>query len=77
METHGTTREESITMAAIQSINQKMPDLELRDLFAMQALSGLMVQSGSDSEVYTWDYETLANISYKAADAMLKARSRK
>ena len=44
METRGTTREESITMAAIQLINDKLPDLELRDIFAIHIISGLASQ---------------------------------
>lgn len=42
METHGTTSEELHTMMAIQSINQKMPDLDLRDLFAINAMNAII-----------------------------------
>ena len=38
----GTTVDEQRTMAAIQSINQKLPDIKLRDLFAMNALNGIL-----------------------------------
>lgn len=69
METHGTTREEQLTMMAIQSINQKMPDIELRDLFAMHALSGLVVGDWG-----TYDSEDMANMAYMLADKMLEAR---
>ena len=77
MEMHGTTREESMCMSAIMSINQKMPDLDLRDLFAMHALNGLMVQSEAMSDPEFWNYDTIASISYETADAMIKARSKK
>ena len=59
----------------LEGIEYKIP--ELRDLFAMQAISGLMVQNqGMDSPEF-WDFDTIANIAYKAADAMLKARAKK
>ena len=50
-----------------EGIENKMPDL--RDLFAMNALSGFCVAHESDGEI--------AECSYAAADAMLKARKRK
>ena len=73
METNGTTREESITMSAIQGIYHKMPELELRDLFAMNALNGLLA-SKSFVLCYPSDYTEAA---YEYADAMLKERSKK
>ena len=73
METHGTTVEELRTMEAIQSINQKMPDVELRDLFAIHAMNALLPTD--------WGMEAseddIAKYSYKMADAMLKARKHK
>ena len=52
----------------------KMP--ELRDLFAMQALSAAYktIDSCFSGEEF---YKRLAEESYKVADAMLKARSKK
>ena len=73
METHGTTREESITMAAIQSINQKLPDLELRDIFAMHIMSGLASQQWIEN-VYE---DHTAELAYNLADAMIEARKKK
>ena len=73
METHGTTIEEHQTMAAIQCINQKMPEVELRDLFAMEAMNGL-IQTQWGSEVTE---DCIAKFAYKQADAMLQARSKK
>lgn len=73
METHGTTREEQLTMMSIQSINQKMPDLDLRDLFAMQAMNSLIIGASRKSmeNVYLYD---ISKMSYEIADAMIKAR---
>lgn len=71
MEMHGETRGEQMTMMAIQSINQKIPDVELRDLFAMAALNGVL----SDCEFHP--YEQQAEIAYHFADAMLRVRSKK
>lgn len=71
------TREVQTTMYAIQRINQKIPDIELRDLFAMHALNGLMVQSEGLSDPEFWNFDTVASIAYEAADAMIKARSKK
>lgn len=70
------TREVQTTMIAIQSINHKIPDIELRDLFAMHALNGLMVQSEAMSDPEFWNYDTIACIAYEAADAMIEARKK-
>ena len=43
--------------------------MTLRDYFAGQALAGLCANPGGDC-----DAETMANVSYSLADAMLKAR---
>ena len=70
MEMHGTTREESMCMQSIISINQKMPELELRDLFAMSAMNALLpTEWGSETSE-----KDIARYSYKMADAMLAAR---
>lgn len=72
METNGTTREEQLTMMAIQSIDQKMPDVELRDLFAMHALNGLVVGDWGVLEL-----KGMARLAYTLADEMLEARRTK
>ena len=73
MDTHGTTMEELHTMSAIQSINQKLPDLELRDLFAMNIISGMASQQWIENV-----YEShTAEFAYKLADAMIIARKKK
>ena len=46
METNGTTMEELRTMESIQSISRKMPDLELRDLYAIHAMNTLLEDKG-------------------------------
>ena len=66
------TIEEQRTMMAIQSINQKVPDLELRDIFAMNALSGIVVGDWGIMGV-----DEMAELAYKLADAMIKERSKK
>jgi hypothetical protein len=75
METRGTTREESITMAAIQSINDKLPDLELRDMFAMSALQALIPTPwGQSSDT---SFEAISDTAYSIADKMIEARKKK
>ena len=73
MKMHGTTKEESMCMSAIMSINQKIPDLELRDLFAMSAMNALLPTA--------WGMETnednIAKYAYKMADAMIDAGKKK
>lgn len=66
------TREEQYTMNAIQNINRKLPDLELRDLFAMSVISGMSANSGLNNDTL----ERLAELAYKQADAMLEARKK-
>lgn len=74
METRGTTREESITMAAIQSINEKLPDLELRDMFAMSALQALIpTHWGQSSDT---SFEAISDTAYSIADEMIEARKK-
>jgi hypothetical protein len=75
METHGTTKEESTTMAAIQSINEKLPDLELRDMFAMSALQALIPTPwGQSSDT---SFEAISDTAYSIADEMIEARKKK
>lgn len=69
----GTTTEEVRTMAAIQSINHKLPDLKLRDLFAMNIMSGLASQQWIEN-VYE---DHTAELAYNLADAMIEARKKK
>ena len=57
---------------SINEINRKMPEVTLRDLFAMNALNGILAQGdfhGSEQQY--------AEEAYCFADAMLKARKSK
>lgn len=63
------TREEQDTMKAIQNINKKLPNLELRDLFAMSSLNALLQKPIESFEIVTEQ-------SYRIADAMLEARKK-
>lgn len=72
MVTSGMTIIEQNTMEAIQCINQKIPETELRDLFAMNALNGILA-----SPDYSGTPEQLTDYAYQYADAMLKARKNK
>lgn len=47
-----------------------MDELEVRDLFAMFALAGLIIRTKSDE----WSDEYVVGSAYEIADAMLKAR---
>lgn len=67
---------EQRTMESIQSINQKIPNVQLRDLFAMNALNGLLACVNTSWVNTSWDEMDFAEKSYKFADAMLVARGR-
>ena len=57
---------------SINEINRKMPEVTLRDLFAMNALNGILAQGdfhGSEQQ--------FAEEAYCFADAMMKARKQK
>ena len=64
--------EEQNTMKAIQNINRKLPEVTLRDLFAMSVISGMSANSGLNNHIL----EDLAELAYKQADAMLEARKK-
>ena len=74
------TIEEQTTMKAIQSVNREIPDLELRDLFAMHALTSFGGGSWNGSWLNIADenrnghIEKAADVAYRIADAMLVAR---
>lgn len=57
---------------SINEINRKMPDIELRDLFAMYAMQGFISKS-----YFNVDEHDLPKMAYELADAMLKARKQK
>jgi len=56
---------------SINEINRKLPEITLRDIFAMSALNGIL----SDCDGYSQQHQ--AEIAYQFADAMLKARKNK
>lgn len=61
------TVEEQRTMIAIQNINRKLPEVTLRDLFAMSALNSLI-------QINMSPFDKIAKFAYCFADAMLEAR---
>ena len=69
----GITVDEQRTMAAIQSINQKLQDIKLRDLFAMVAMNALLPTSFGEET----SNENVAASAYSIADCMLEARKAK
>lgn len=69
---------EQRTCEAVQQMNGKLPDLEkleLRDLFAMNALNGINASwTTGNPWVDPVKIRTIARWSYALADAMLEAR---
>ena len=71
---------------SINEINRKMPDVTLRDLFAMNAMNGILndhmrtavddILRNDEKDKDFWT-ERIAAASYKMADAMLQARKKK
>ena len=71
---------------SINEINRKMPEVTLRDLFAMNAMNGIMNDNmrtsvddilRKDDENQDFLTERIAEASYKLADAMIQARKKK
>jgi hypothetical protein len=54
----------------------RFADIELRDLFAGQALAG-MLPKGKEPGVLPKSPEQLAELAYEFADAMMKVRAHK
>lgn len=65
------TREEQDTMKAIQMINKKIPEVTLRDLFAMNAMNALI--NARDNSCYS--YIGTVQDAYNLADTMLEVRN--
>lgn len=66
------TKMEEVTMIAIQQMSKKISEVDLRDLFAMNAMQ--MFYRGTN---FTGKhYDELAESSYQLADAMLIARGK-
>jgi hypothetical protein len=51
--------------------------MTLRDYFAAQALVGLCVPGLKDGPITEWEFDRIAPVAWKAADAMLAAREGK
>lgn len=74
------TMEELRTMEAVQDMNRKLPQVELRDLFAMNTLAAFGGGSWNGSYLNILNknvnghIEMAAKVAYKVADAMMKAR---
>ena len=64
------TREEQDTMKAIQMINKKIPEVTLRDLFAMNAMNALI--NARDNSCYS---QGTVQDTYNLADTMLEVRN--
>ena len=71
---------------SINEINRKMPEVTLRDMFAMNAMNGILndnmrtavddILRNDEKDKDFWT-ERIATASYKMADAMLQARKKK
>lgn len=63
------------TMDSINRMCDNVADLELRDLFAMNIMNGICANGENEMALRTDDgCESLATMSYKLADAMIKVR---
>ena len=51
--------------------------MTLRTWLAGQALAGLCVPGPDDGSITAWDFDLIAPVAWKAADAMLAAREAK
>lgn len=51
--------------------------MTLRDYFAGQALAGLCVPGLKDGPITDWEFDQIAPVAWKAADAMLAAQEAK
>jgi hypothetical protein len=51
--------------------------MSLRAYFAGQALAGLCVPGLKDGPITAWEFDKIAPVAWKAADAMLAAREGK
>lgn len=66
------TVEEQRTMIAIQQLNRKIPEVTLRDLFAMSALSGTL-----GGKIFTdEEIKFMAEQCYRVADIMLEVKKK-
>lgn len=66
------SREEQLTMLAIQNINRKLPEVTLRDLFAMSIIQTQVKDCLYDDN----EIKAMAEQSYRVADIMLETRKK-
>lgn len=64
---------EQETIESVIDLNRKVPEITLRDLFAMSVMSGLEANGNCNC----YNAQELAEMAYCHADAMLKARGSK
>lgn len=57
---------------SINEINRKMPEVTLRDFFAMNALNGILASPDFAGTPFV-----ISKIAYEYADAMIQARKKK
>lgn len=62
---------EQQTMEHLCNLDSKIPNLTLRDLFAMSALTGMYA---NDTNFADASYHDIAEIAYKQAEEMIKVR---
>lgn len=62
---------EQLTMEHLCNLDSKIPELTLRDLFAMSALNGIYANNTHFTDATYRDYAVIA---YKQADEMIKVR---
>jgi hypothetical protein len=60
------------------TMSQNQGGMTLRDYFAGQALAGICVPAQlTDGPITDWEFDKIAPVAWKAADAMLAAREGK
>ena len=55
-------------------VREAQDGMTLRTYLAGQALAGLCVPGLNDGTIEDWEFDKIAPVAWKAADAMLKAR---
>ena len=58
-------------------VREAQDGMSLRTYLAGQALAGLCVPGPDDGSITAWDFDLIAPVAWKAADAMLAAREAK
>ena len=58
-------------------VREAQDGMSLRTYLAGQALAGLCVPGPDDGSITAWDFDLIAPVAWKAADAMLAAQEAK